>query len=63
MKIKANPDIEKFRQVSEAVRLNGGYCPCMVHKNDDTKCICKDFADKVQAGYKGLCHCGRYISE
>lgn len=42
-----------FRAVVEA---NDGYCPCMVEKNEDTKCMCKDFREQEI----GLCHCGRF---
>lgn len=36
---------------------NDGYCPCMVEKTPDTKCMCKDFRDQKEPG---PCHCGRY---
>lgn len=57
-KIIKNPNKEKYDEVTRAVILNSGYCPCMVQKNDDTKCMCKDF----RLGNKlGECHCGRFI--
>ena len=40
----------------EAMRQNKGYCPCKIEKNDDTKCICKEFRE----GDLGICHCGVY---
>ena len=39
------------------VAENGGYCPCAIVKNADTKCMCKDFREKKEPG---LCHCGLY---
>lgn len=36
---------------------NDGYCPCMVEKTPDTKCMCKDFREQKEPG---PCHCGRY---
>ena len=39
-----------------AVEDNGGYCPCMVERTPDTKCMCKDFREQES----GLCHCGRF---
>ena len=42
--------------VGALVRLNDGYCPCMVNKTPDTKCPCKDFREMTEGG----CHCGRY---
>ena len=48
--IEVNPDFRK------AVEDNGGYCPCMVERTPDTKCMCKDFREQDS----GLCHCGRF---
>ena len=42
--------------VAELVKQNGGYCPCAIVKDEDTKCICKEFREQKE----GLCHCGRY---
>ena len=52
MKIVKNdrPDVE------EAVRANDGYCPCAIIKDDDTKCMCKDFRESD----KEECTCGLY---
>ena len=54
IKIKLNPDAEKVAAVRKALKENDGYCPCAVVKNEDTKCICKDFRER------GKCHCGLY---
>jgi hypothetical protein len=43
--------------VGDLVKANNGYCPCAVIKNEDTKCICKEFREQTEPG---LCHCGRY---
>lgn len=54
---------EKYNEVSKAVRANGGYCPCLVFKNADSRCMCKDFreaADKLQKGQECVCNCGRF---
>ena len=50
---KALVDEIKFR-LSE----NDGYCPCAVVKNDDTKCMCKEFREQITPGE---CHCGLYV--
>jgi thymidylate synthase ThyX len=42
--------------VKEAVDANGGYCPCLVDRTPDTKCMCKDFREMEE----GVCHCGRF---
>ena len=47
---EVNPGIRKL------VEENKGYCPCTVLKNEDTKCMCKEFKEQES----GLCHCGRF---
>lgn len=39
------------------VEANDGYCPCMIRKTPDTKCMCKAFRDQETPG---RCHCGRF---
>lgn len=58
MKIIKNPDSKKYEQVTELVKNNDGYCPCMLFKTEDTKCMCKEFRDQTEPG---LCHCGRFV--
>ena len=56
-KIKKNPYEEEYNEITEAVEVNGGYCPCMLEKNEGTKCMCKDFRDSQNTDF---CHCGRF---
>lgn len=57
--IKVNEDAELVKSIRKKLKENGGYCPCSLLKNDDTKCMCKKFREmKV-----GECHCGLYIKE
>ena len=49
--------IEVNKELRKLVAENDGYCPCLVHKNEDTKCMCKDFREQTTPG---LCHCGRF---
>lgn len=49
--VEVNPEIKKL------VEENDGYCPCLVHKNEDTRCMCKDFREQTTPG---PCHCGRF---
>ena len=49
--VEANPGFRK------AVALNDGYCPCMIEKSEDTKCMCKEFREQETPG---PCHCGRF---
>ena len=55
--IKKNPYVEEYEEITEAVKLNDGYCPCLLEKNDDTKCMCKSFRDSNNTEF---CHCGRF---
>lgn len=57
-KIIKNPNTEIYDNVTRAVKNNSGYCPCQVERNDNTKCICKEFKEQ---DYEGECHCSRYI--
>ena len=43
MKIKVNPDRDIAEAVQEGLKRNNGYCPCVLEKTPDTKCMCKDF--------------------
>lgn len=58
MKIIKNPNKEIYREISQAVAENDGYCPCSLVKSEDTKCICKEFFESADIGE---CHCGKYI--
>lgn len=58
MKIITNPDKVLVKEVREGLKRTGGYCPCRVVKNEDTKCMCKDFLEYTE---EGECYCGLYI--
>lgn len=62
MNIRINSDQDLVREAKKQLIENDGYCPCSLEKTPDTKCMCKDFREKVQNGYKGECHCGLYES-
>jgi len=57
MKIVVNEDMEVVNAIREGLKNNEGYCPCMLFKTPDTKCMCKEFREKTT---EGLCHCGLY---
>ena len=59
MKIKVNSDRELVKKIRQALIENGGYCPCSLVKNENTKCMCKEFREMRN----GTCHCGLYIKE
>ena len=52
-----NPFEEEYNEITEAVKLNDNYCPCMPSKSEDTKCMCKEFRDSKETDF---CHCGRF---
>lgn len=43
--------------IKDGLKARDGYCPCMIEKNEDTKCMCKQFREMES----GMCHCGLYI--
>jgi hypothetical protein len=52
-----NPNEEEYKEIVEAVESNEGYCPCALTKDDDTKCMCKEFRESDDTDF---CHCGRF---
>lgn len=58
LKIIKNPDAAIYEEMTEAVKKNGGYCPCMFTKDEDTRCPCRDFREQTT---EGACHCGRFV--
>ena len=57
VKIKLNPDKEMVKTVREGLKRTGGYCPCMLERSPDTKCMCKAFREQKEPGF---CHCRLY---
>lgn len=52
-----NPFEEEYKEITEAVKINENYCPCMPIKNENTLCMCKEFRESKDTDY---CHCGRF---
>lgn len=52
-----NPDFIHRKEIEERIKENDGYCCCALEKNDDTKCVCKEFREQNTCGF---CHCGRF---
>ena len=57
MAIRLNDNLEIVNSIKEKLKSNGGYCPCSIEKNEDTKCMCKAFREQES----GECHCGLYV--
>jgi ferredoxin-thioredoxin reductase catalytic subunit len=58
LKIIPNPNKEVYETETKAVKESGGYCPCRLVHNQDTKCVCKDFKEQKT---EGLCYCERFM--
>lgn len=52
-----NPDKEETTAIKKALAQNGGYCPCRIVHNEETKCLCLEFR---QQDHEGYCKCGLY---
>ena len=59
MTIKLNKNNPKTNEIIQAIKDNNGHCPCKLIKNEDTKCMCKEFQEQE----KGVCHCGLFVKE
>lgn len=62
IKVVINPDKNFVKEFREKLKENNGYCPCSLIKNEDTKCMCKNFREQIANGISGECHCGLYIA-
>jgi len=57
MKIRVSDDKGLVAEIKRKLKENDGFCPCVIVKNEDTKCMCKEFREMSE----GTCHCGLYI--
>lgn len=55
--IRVSDDKELVEEIRKKLKENNGYCPCKLLRNEDTKCMCKEFREMDE----GMCHCGLYI--
>ena len=61
MGLRLNTDEETVRLVREGLKAKDGYCPCRLEKNEDNKCICKEFREQMaDPEFEGYCHCMLY---
>ena len=47
MAVRFNEDKAVVEKVQEGLRAKNGYCPCVLQMNEDTKCMCRDFREKI----------------
>lgn len=59
--VKINENITTVKAILKLLSEDD-HCPCRVVKTPETKCMCKEFRDKLERGETGSCHCGLYIS-
>lgn len=57
--IKVSDNIELVEEIRQKLKENGGFCPCRIEQNEDTRCMCKEFREQES----GECHCGLYVKE
>ena len=63
-KITLNENKELVEKIKAGLERKGGYCPCRIEKNEDTKCICKEFREQIaDPDFEGYCHCYLYYKE
>lgn len=61
MAVKLNSNKEVVDNIKKGLKKTGGYCPCRLEKNDDTKCMCKEFREQIKdPNFEGYCHCMLY---
>lgn len=61
MDIRFNKNEEIVKNVKEGLKRTGGYCPCKLERNEDTKCMCKEFKEQIKdPNFEGFCHCLLY---
>ncbi|MBR2861005.1 MAG: ferredoxin thioredoxin reductase catalytic beta chain [Clostridia bacterium] len=64
MKVRFNSDKDMVAKIQEGLKRKGGYCPCVLEKNEDTKCMCKEFRAQIaDPDFEGYCHCMLYYKE
>lgn len=57
MRISVTKDRDRAAEIRQALKDNDGYCPCVLTKSPETKCLCKAFREQRTPGY---CRCGLY---
>lgn len=57
MRIEITKDIEKKKEILQALKNNMGYCPCRLEHIPENKCMCREFVEQEE----GECHCGLYV--
>ena len=63
-KIRLNEDAAVVARIREGLKAKDGYCPCRLGKQEEFKCICKEFREQMEdPSFEGYCHCMLYYVE
>ena len=63
-KVRFNDNKEIVETIKAGLKAKGGYCPCRLEKNEENKCICKEFREQIaDPNFEGYCHCMLYYKE
>ena len=60
MKVCESADKELVKEIRKQLKENNGYCPCALIKDENTKCMCADFREKIKNQIPGECICGLF---
>ena len=55
--MKLSEDTRIVELIKKGLEKKGGYCPCLLDKNENTKCPCKDVRETYE------CKCGLFIKD
>ena len=60
VRVILNEDKQLVAEIREKIVKNDGHCCCAIIFNDDNKCPCKNFREKIANKELGFCDCGLY---
>ncbi len=64
MEILLNADENIVKAIKEGLKEKNGYCPCKLGKEEENKCMCKEFREQIKdPNFEGYCHCMLYYKK
>jgi ferredoxin-thioredoxin reductase catalytic subunit len=61
MAVRLNENKEVVEHIKKGLEAKDGYCPCRLGKDEDNKCMCKEFREQIKdPNFEGYCHCLLY---
>ena len=64
MKVRYNENEDIVKLIKDGLEQKEGYCPCILGRNEDTKCMCREFREQIKdPEFEGYCHCMLYYKE